>query len=163
MSVGRLLIISGLDITVDDCGGGMPEGENVFDTQDKLRESEFLRQGISIWDAIQEIHEPIHFNAFLLEGLKEKMGLGFIIKGHTDCLHPEIVMFEIGTKGTDGRCFINVRRGRHLVIELTFCLLEQGTKKCICLDAAGNIQNVILIQDVNNFIIQIQRASLIKT
>jgi hypothetical protein len=49
----------------DDSSGGIMEGVNVFDAQDKLRQSEFLRQGIITRDIIQVIHE--HFNAFLLE------------------------------------------------------------------------------------------------
>jgi hypothetical protein len=53
---------------IDDSSGGILEGVNVFDAQDKLRESEFIRQGIGIRDVIQAIHEPVHFNAFLLEG-----------------------------------------------------------------------------------------------
>jgi hypothetical protein len=151
-----------VDITVDDCGEGILEGVNVFDAQVKLREREFLRQGVGIQDVVQAIHEPVHFNAFLLDGRKEKAGLGFIIEGNTHFLHLEMVMFEIGTKGTDGGCFLNVRQGRHFVIELTFFLLEQGMKKSICSHAAGTILNVILIKDVNRFIIQIQRVSLIE-
>jgi hypothetical protein len=66
----RALIPIGADIMVDDCSRVILEGVNVFDAQYKLRESEFLRQGISIRDVIQTIHEPVHFNVFLLEDRK---------------------------------------------------------------------------------------------
>jgi hypothetical protein len=60
--------VSEADVIVDDGGRGSLEGLNVCDSQDKLRESEFLRQGVIIWDVIQAIHEAVHFNSFLMEG-----------------------------------------------------------------------------------------------
>jgi hypothetical protein len=54
--VGRLIIISGSDVTVDDGRRGRLAVADVFDSQDKLRESEFLRQGISNQDIVQVIH-----------------------------------------------------------------------------------------------------------
>jgi hypothetical protein len=62
--------MNGADIMVDDCGQGIMEGVDVFYAQYKLRESEFLRQGISTRDVIQMIHKPVQFNAFLMEGRK---------------------------------------------------------------------------------------------
>jgi hypothetical protein len=59
---------------------------HVFDAQDKLRECEFLRQGIIIWYIINVTHEPIYFNVFLLEGRKEKARLGLVIEGNMYCL-----------------------------------------------------------------------------
>jgi hypothetical protein len=69
-----------VDIKVDDRGVGIMEGVNVFDAKDKLRENEFLRQKISIRDVIQIIHTPVRFNAFLLEGRKEKRDLVYSSK-----------------------------------------------------------------------------------
>jgi hypothetical protein len=115
-----------VDITVDDGCRGILEGSNVFDPKDEIRESEFLRQGIISWDVIEAIHELVHFNAFLLEGRKEKARLGIVIKVNTHDLQLDILAFQIGTKGTDICCFLNVWWGWNLVIELTFCLLEQG-------------------------------------
>jgi hypothetical protein len=43
---------------------------NVIDAQEKLLAYQFLRKRISIWDIIQAIHAPVHFNAFMLEGGK---------------------------------------------------------------------------------------------
>jgi hypothetical protein len=81
--------------------------------------------------------------------------LSFVIKVNTHGLQLDIVVFDIGTKGTDGCCFLDVLWGWNLVIELMFCLLEQGMKKCICSYTAGTIQNVLLIKDVDRFIIEI--------
>jgi hypothetical protein len=66
--VGQLLTVSGSDLTVDDGHRGRLEGVDVFYSQDKLRNSEFLRQMISNQDVIQAIHEVVHLNTFLLEG-----------------------------------------------------------------------------------------------
>jgi hypothetical protein len=68
MSVCQLLIVSGTDITIDDSSGVFLEGAYIFDAQDKLRESEFLGQGIIIRDVFRVIHETFHFNDFLTEG-----------------------------------------------------------------------------------------------
>jgi hypothetical protein len=53
---------------------------NVFDAQDKLHDSEFLRQEISIRKVIESIKKPVNFNAFLLESGKEKARLRFGIE-----------------------------------------------------------------------------------
>jgi hypothetical protein len=161
--IGRLLTVSGTYVAFDDVWRGRLEGSNVFDLQDELRESEFLMQGIISWDVIQEIHEPVHFNAFLLECRKEKSRLGLVINRNTHGLQMEIVAFQIGTKGTDRCCFLNVRWGWHLVIELKFCLLEQGMSTCICSHAAKTVQNVLLIKDLNRFIIDIKHSCMIET
>jgi hypothetical protein len=68
LRVGRLLTVSGSHVTVVDGRRGGLEGMDVFDSQDKLCDSEFLRQWISNQDVIQAIHNAVHFNAFLLEG-----------------------------------------------------------------------------------------------
>jgi hypothetical protein len=140
--VGQLLTVSGSDLTVDDGHRGRLEGVDVFYSQDKLRNSEFLRQMISNQDVIQAIHEVVHLNTFLLEGWQEKERLGLVIKGNTHGLKLKILLFQIGSKGPTWRCFLKIQRGWHLVIELTFCLLEQGMYKCICSHAAWTIQNV---------------------
>jgi hypothetical protein len=71
MSFGQFLIVSGTNITVDYSSGGIMKGVNIFDPQDKLRDSEFLRKGISIQDVIQAIHEPV-LQCISARGLKGK-------------------------------------------------------------------------------------------
>jgi hypothetical protein len=57
---------------------------------------------------------------------RKKARLVLVVEGNTHGLQLKIVTFQIDTKGPNGRCFLNIRRGWYLVIELTFCLLEQG-------------------------------------